>query len=358
MTFDDYSREAARWGRSLTRALGQAAAMQPVPVGVSPREALLRDGPCTLYRYQPVQERAAPAPPALIVYSLVNRPYILDLKPRRSMIRALLEAGLDVYLLDWGEPEPLDRFTGLDDYINGYLHRAVMHVRGRHAQAPVPLIGICQGGTLSLCYAALHPESLAGLVTMVTPVDFHTPDNQLWRLSRHIDVEALVDAHGNIPAEQLNQFFLGLKPFRLLSQRYLDMAELADQPEALADFLRMEQWMYDSPAQAGEAFRQFAGELYQQNRLIRGELRLGGHAVELSRIRAPLLNIWAEGDHLVPEASARALGEACGSSDYSEIGFPGGHLSPFISGRAQRDLYPRISRWLLDHAPRTRKQPA
>lgn len=325
-------------------ALEQAARLQPIAEAGAEREVVYREDSLTLYYYGGTV--AATAPPLLIVYSLVNRPQILDLQPDRSLIRSLRDAGHPVYLIDWGYPEPIDRFLTLDDYVNGYLHRCIERIRRRHDRQPVNLLGVCQGGNLALCYAALQPQRVARLVSLITPVDFHAESNALQNLARHVDIDALVDTFGNIPAHLLNAIFVGLKPYRLLSQRYVEMPALAEDPQGLSDFLRMERWMYDSPDQAGEAYRQYAKEFCQENRLIRGDVQLGGRTVRLEQLTMPILNVFASDDHLVPAASARALRTQVPAADYNEIEFPGGHLSVFTSGRAQRELYPALARWL------------
>ena len=219
-------------------------------------------------------------------------------------------------------------------------------LRERHEGAPVNLLGICQGGTFSLCYTALHPDRVANLVTMVTPVDFHTSDNVLAQWVRHIDVDLLVDTLGNVPGELLNQVFLSLKPMRLGGQKYLDMLEMMPDPARASTFLRMERWIRDSPAQPGEVFRTFVKELYQENRLARGTLRIGGRAVDLGRVECPVLNIYAKTDHIVPPSASIALRTLVGSRDYGEHSFAGGHIGVYVSASAQRVIPARIARWL------------
>lgn len=319
--------------------------LQPVSVGASPRDLVFQEDSTALYHY-----RGTPSPanrvPLLVVYSLVNRPYILDLKPERSLIGALRDGGSEVYLLDWGQPSPADRFLSLDDYISGYLHRAVREICKRHGVSQVALLGVCQGGSFAICYAALYPRNVRSLISLVAPVDFHAGNSTLRHLAKHVDFDRMVSTRGNVSAELLNSVFVSLKPFRLLSQRYVEMLDLAGDDQALTDFLRMEQWMYDSPNQAGEAFRQFAKDFYQDNGLVRGKIRLDERPVDLRRLTMPICNVYASADHLVPPESALALGEHVASADYQALEFPGGHLGVFISGRAQKSLFPALSAWL------------
>jgi polyhydroxyalkanoate synthase len=256
-------REVLRRAAAALEALRAAAGAEP---GGSAREAVYREDKLTLYRYRALAPPADCAP-LLIVFALVNRPTVLDLQADRSLIRRLLERGIDVYLIDWGRPDGADRLLELDDYINGYLDRCVRHILAAQALPALNLLGVCQGGTFSLCYAALHPERVRNLITMVTPVDFQTPDNLLSKWVQALDVDALVAAWGIVPGELLNNAYLALMPFRLLQQKYAHL--VGDELDAAqaANFMRMEKWIFDSPGQAGAAFAQFVRWLYQENRL-------------------------------------------------------------------------------------------
>jgi polyhydroxyalkanoate synthase len=335
------AREVAEFQARAARALAAIAA-DPLPaIATAPRDVVQVDGKSTLYRYA-TAGRARRRTPLLIVFAMVNRPTVLDLEPDRSMIRRLVEFGHDVYLLDWGTPDRADRELGLEHYVLGVLHRAVLAVTKRGGRPD--LLGVCQGGTLSLLYAALEPAALRRLVTMVTPVDFQTPDNLLSAWARGIDVEALVAAFGNVPGALLNFTFQSLMPFRLTLQKYLALVDDADRPERLATFLRMERWVRDSPDQAGRAFAEFVRWFYQENRLVRGGLALGGRPVDLGRIRVPVLNVIASADHIVPPAASRALSSRVGGR-CDELTFDTGHIGIYVSGRSS-EVPAGISRWL------------
>jgi poly[(R)-3-hydroxyalkanoate] polymerase subunit PhaC len=298
-----------------------------------------------LYRFKPMVDKLNPVP-VLIVYALVNRPYMADLQKDRSLVRGLLSGGLDVYLIDWGYPDSADRFLTLNDYINGYIDRCVDVICTRHKLDQINILGICQGGTFSLCYSAIHPDKVKNLITTVTPVDFHTPDNLLSHWMRKINVDLLVDTMGNIPGEMMNWIFLSLKPFRLLGQKYLDMVDTLDDPVKAKDFMRMEKWIFDSPDQVGEAFRQFTKQFYQNNGLIKGEVTIGEHRIDLKKITMPVLNIYAAEDHLVPPDASKALKRYVGTKDYAELEFPGGHVGIYVSSKAQKLIPPSVVDWL------------
>ena len=337
--------EMLEFNRKLADGLKTLTEIGEIEVGITPKESVYQEDKLILYRYKPVVDKPHPTP-LLIVYALVNRPYMMDLQPDRSLIKNLLAVGQDIYLIDWGYPDRLDRYLTLDDYINGYFHRCVNAISKRHSLDKINLLGVCQGGTLSLCYSALFPKKIKNLITMVTPVDFKTPDNLLSHWLQKIDIDLLVDTMGNIPGELLNWAFLSLKPLRLTGQKYLDMIDSLNNTETARNFLRMEKWIFDSPDQAGEAFRQFAKDFFQQNKLINGQLSIGEHKVDLSHITMPVLNIYATEDHIVPPAASKALQNCIRSPEYTEESFQGGHIGIYVSARAQQQIPPLIAKWL------------
>lgn len=339
----ELAREALAFQQRLLAGMRVLGQVGEVEYGATRREEVWRDGKTVLYRF--VGERPVSGPPLLITYALVNRPYMVDLQHDRSLVRGLLALGLDVYVIDWGYPDRSDRYLTLDDYINRYIDGAVEHLV-EAGGGPVNLLGVCQGGAFSLCYAALHPHKVRNLVTMVTPVDFQTPDNMLSSWVRELDVDVFVDALGNIPADLMNASYLMLKPFRLNLQKYVGLVDALDDPKAVEDFLRMEKWIFDSPDQAGEAFRDFIRQFYQGNAFVEGTARIGARKVDLGFVDMPVLNIYAEHDHLVPPDASRALAGLVGSDDYTELGFRGGHIGIYVSGRAQREVPAAIHRWL------------
>ncbi len=345
VTADALAAEAASLQQKLGAGLRTLPGVGNVHYGVTQREEVWRDGKVVLYRFI-----GASAPtsrvPLLITYALVNRPYMVDLQEDRSLVKGLLAQGQDVYLIDWGYPDRSDRFLLLEDYINRFIDGAIDHLRQASGVEAINVLGICQGGALSLCHAALYPHKLRNLITMVTPVDFHTDDNMLSNWVRGVDIDLLVDTLGNVPADLMNLSYLMLKPFRLNVQKYVGLLDILDDSRAVQDFLRMEKWIFDSPDQVGEAFRQFVQQFYQGNGFIEGGIVIDGQAIDLKQLQMPVLNIYAEQDHLVPPDASRALRGLVGSKDYSEVGFRGGHIGIYVSSRAQREVPTAIASWL------------
>jgi polyhydroxyalkanoate synthase len=321
-----------------------------VQVGTAPKEVVYQEDKLTLYRYTPqVAEKDLFKVPVLISYALVNRPAVADLQENRSLIRNLVKLGMDVYLIDWGYPSRADRWLTLDDYINGYIDNCVDHICEQHGLDQINLLGICQGGSMSLCYTAIHPEKIKNLVVMVAPVDFHAGGKKpglinLW--GENLSADLMVKAMGNVSGDLMNFGFLMLQPFALMIQKYIDMIDIVENEAQLLNFLRMEEWIFDSPDQAGEAYRQFVNDFFQENKLIKGEVMIGDDQVDLKNITMPILNVYAEKDHLVPPPSSMALQKYVGSKDYTESPFPVGHIGMYVSRKAQEGLAPTIADWL------------
>ncbi len=328
--------------------LARLRAAGNVRVGCSLKQPVWKCGKTTLYRYQPLTLRRTSLP-LLICFALVNRPYVLDLQPDRSLVRRLLEAGLDVYLIDWGDPEDADRHTDLEQYIEKHLGGSVGYIRRQYRGAPLNLMGVCQGGVLSLCYAARHAEAVANLVALTTPVDFHTPENLLSKWVREVDTE-LIERCGNVPGELLNGLFLALMPLRLTQHKYVRLLTSRPDQRTLEDFVRMEKWIFDSPPQTAAALAQFVRWFYQENRLVRDTLCIGGRRVSLREIRQPVLNLYAREDHIVPASASNGMGDHLGSKDYTGCAIATGHIGMYVSRTAGGEVPARISAWLAERS--------
>jgi len=339
--------EIHEFNSKLAQGFSTLSELGEIEVGVSEKEAVYHEDNLVLYHFKSRTEKQNPIP-LLIVYALVNRPYMADLQDGRSMIQGLLDEGVDVYLIDWGYPDSADKFLTLDDYINGYIDNCVDVISEKHKLNKINLLGICQGGALSLCYTALHQEKVKNLITTVTPVDFHTKKDLLSHMVRELDIDQIVDASGNISGDILNATFLSLKPYTLMGQKYVDLVNILDDKEKTMNFMRMEKWIFDSPDLAGEAFREFIKMFYQQNGLVKGTVKIADDIVDLSKITVPILNIYARDDHLVPTDASKALEGCVSSKDYNSLEFPGGHIGIYVSGKAQKMIPPSVAAWLAE----------
>ncbi|EFM24515.1 MULTISPECIES: class III poly(R)-hydroxyalkanoic acid synthase subunit PhaC [Peptoniphilus] len=311
----------------------------------TPKELVFQMDKMKLYHYKPRVENTTKTP-LIVVYALVNKEYMMDIQPDKSMMRKLLEGGIDVYIIDWGYPTADDRYLTLGDYINGYIDEAVEFVRRDKKVDKVNLMGICQGGTFSFIYTATHQEKIKNLVSLVTPIDFDQDDGLLFKWGPHLNADKMVEAFGNVPGDFMNAGFVFLKPYDLMIDKYIGVIDTLDDEEKLANFLRMEQWIFDSPDQAGEAYREFQNEMYHKNSLIKGEFYLEGEKVDLKNVTCPVLAMLGTKDNQVPPSATRPIPEAIGSKDCELVEINTGHIGLFVSGRSQREVSPKIIEFL------------
>lgn len=324
---------------------------QRVKVGQTPHEVVYREGNLMLKHYLP-QKKERASTPLLMVYALVNRPYILDLLPGRSVVEHFLKGGIEVYLIDWGTPDEGDRDRTLEEYIGGSMHNCVKQVKEVSGKEQVSLFGYCQGGTFSAMYTALYPEQVRNLLLLAAPIDFEAEGLlNLWSKKEYFDVDKLVDTYGNIPAWVLNGAFVMLRPIYNLVDKYIQfwwsLTEDMTNDEKIELFLAMERWISDGVPQPGEFFREFVKGCYQENLLIQNRMKLGGRLIDLRRIGCPVLNICAEGDHIIPPSSSGAFNGAISSKDQMVLSFPSGHVGMTVGTQAQTALWPRVVEWLV-----------
>jgi polyhydroxyalkanoate synthase len=343
--------------RKLIKGLNTMLTIEETEVGTTPKELIYEEDKVKLYRYTPLVKNIHPVP-VLISYALVNRQYMMDLQQNRSIIRNWLELGLDVYIIDWGYPEQIDKYLTMEDYIDGYLNNAIDCIRERTGLAKINLLGVCQGGTMSVIYTALYPEKIANLITMVMPFDFSVKDGLLFSWSKYLNIDNIVDTMGLVPGNFMNIGFNMLKPFQLSIDKYVSFYRNMDNPEAVKDFLAMEKWIYDSPDQAGEMLRKFVKDLYHGNLLMQNKLEVGGRTVDVKSIEMPVLTLIAEQDHLVPPSSTRPFNDAVSSVDKQIMYFPGGHIGVFVSTKAQKEVAPAVANWLKERGGESPKRTA
>ncbi|MEN0040149.1 MAG: alpha/beta fold hydrolase [Pseudomonadota bacterium] len=352
-----WSEMAASGARALkSNAYIAAKRNADVTIADAPAETVFRSDKVRVDHYEPVAEIRTDIPPVLICYGLFGRQTMIDLQDDRSLVRTLLAAGVDVYVVDWGTPTRADRFLTFDDYVDRYLLECVEHVVGANEGKPINLFGICEGGTFAVMLAAIRPELLSGLALAITPVDFHGKPDEFWEgegfLNSWIanldeaDVDRLIDVHGNLPGALTGAVFSSLTPMASMTKYNLGLAAMDGDPKALDNFLRMEKWIADRPDHPGEAARQWLNGLYRENRLVKGTFEICGEPVDLTNIAVPVINIFALRDHIIPVSCSKALGEFVADDLYEEIGFPGGHVGVFVSGKAQGVVAGGLIDWM------------
>jgi len=347
----DVQRFWADFGRKMSHLPKALEVAKRVRVGASPAETVYRVDKMRLQHYLTEADPQFRTP-LLFVFALVNRPYILDLRPGKSVVSHFIQRGFDTYNLDWGVPSDGDRFLDMEDYIEGYLNDVVDRVRHRTACERINILGYCMGGTMSAIYTALHPDKVKNLILLAAPVDWSNRENLLakWTDRDVFDVDRLIEVFGNAPPELLQNSFLLLKPISTLVEKYFTFYDNMEDEKFLEDFFAMETWLNDNIPVAGEMFRQFVKYCMQENRLIHGKLRVGEREVHLRDISCPILNLAASNDHLVPCGQSLPFNDAVGSPDRKSITFPAGHIGMAVGSKANRELWPKVCDWLAERS--------
>ncbi len=341
--------EMTKTSEKLVKGYEVLSKINEVEVATTPKELVWQNDLVKLYHYK----RDTPAKtniPVLVSFAIMNRHDVLDLQPDRSLMKKLLDEGLDIYIMDWGYPKQQHKYLTMEDYILGFMNDAVDFVRKTSGQKKIHKMGICQGGTFSAIYAALHPEKLKSLTVYVTPFDFGDKGScMLYKWTKDLDVDAMVDSLGIIPADMLNAGFSSLKPTMDIA-KYFGVMDMMEDEAKMANFLRMEKWKADCPDLAGEMFRKYIKDLWRDNKLIHGELELGGKKVNLKNITMPFLNIYATDDNIIPNSSTIPVNDLIGSTDKELYAFPGGHIGVFVGARSQKELAPKVANWVIDRS--------
>ena len=326
-----------------------------VEIATTPKDLVWTQDKVSLFHYKPLAEKRVGVP-VLICYGLVGRWTMTDLQEDRSLVRNLLNLGIDLYVVDWGNPSRADRYLTLEDYILGYLDDCVAEIARRAGVEKVNLLGVCEGGVFTTAFAALEPARVNTLALTITPIDFHADmvENRpghgfinLWTRSlAPEDVDRLIEANGNLPGQFMGAVFNQMSPMRSLLKYNVDLLDVIEDEQRLLNWLRMEKWIADRPDHPGEAAKQWLKDLYQQNKLVRNEWELGGRRVDLGKITMPVLNVFALDDHIIPPATSRAIGPKLGTTDYTELALPGGHVGVFVGGRSQKMFAPGVASFL------------
>jgi polyhydroxyalkanoate synthase subunit PhaC len=322
-----------------------------VPIAQTPKELVWTLNKAKLYRYVPVvpEEKRHPVP-LLLVFALMNRPYILDLRPGHSFVEFMVKSGYDLYLLDWGTPGPEDKNLKFDDYALDYMPRAIRKMKAISGSEEFSLLGWCIGAILTTVYAALRADDgLRNLILLTAPLDYSDKKGitfARWVDERYFDVEKVLAAFGNMPGEMVDYGAKALKPVENYIGNYLKLWDNIENPQVVESWQAMNTWVTDNVPLAGGAFRQLVVDLYRNDRLMRGEWMIRGERVDLKQIRANLLTVIAEGDHITPPCQSAGIMAKVSSKDKELFRTPGGHIGIMAGSGADKRTWPHINGWL------------
>ncbi len=310
----------------------------------TPSREVSRWGRVRLLRYE--TKAAEKTCPVLMVPSIINKYYVLDLRPGQSMVEFLVDAGIPVYILDWGEPGPQDRFATMEDHIIRWLDAAVRRSCRDAGVERIHLLGYCVGGTFASIYTAVRPKRVAGLIALTSPVNFHD-DGLLssWAGETSLDIERLAEVMGSVPSELMQASFFMLDPvaqrrkITALIERFCDEGYVER-------FLALEAWLNDNVDFPGATYVRHIRDLYRGNKLIKGTFCLDGVPVRLQDITCAVLTAFSTRDHIVPDPSAAVFHDLVSSRDKTLLELEGGHIGVTVGRRARNNLWREVRQWL------------
>jgi polyhydroxyalkanoate synthase subunit PhaC len=321
------------------------------PVGQTPKEVIWTLNKAKLFHYVPVvpKEKRHPVP-LVLVFALMNRATILDLRPGNSFVENMVKNGYDVYLLDWGTPGMEDKNLKFDDYVLDYLMRAVRKVKSFSGCEEFSLLGWCMGAIITSAYASLRPDDgLRNLILLTAPLDF-TDRNcgsfMKWVDEKYFDVDKLVDSFGIVPGEMLDYGAKSLKPVENWIGNYVRLWDNIDNPKIVESWHAMNTWVTDLVPIAGATFSQLIKDLFRGNSLMDGTMSMRGERVDLGNIKASVLNIVASEDHIVPPGQTVGVMPKIGSRDKELLTVSGGHIGMMAGNGAVKGTWPKIDAWL------------
>jgi polyhydroxyalkanoate synthase len=323
---------------------------EDAPIGITPRDVVWTHRKATLYRYRSSQREHAV--PVLLVFALINRPAIFDLRQGNSFVAFLLEEGFDVFLLDWGVPDDEDVDMGLEAYVCNELPWGIRETLRAAGADEVTLLGWCIGGTLCAMHCALaRDNAVRNLVLLTTPIDTTQSRYGQWVARDSFDVDFVADAYPAIPGRMIDFANKLLKPKANFWDTYVklweDTREGKARPEA---YQAMAKWVADNPPFPSRAYREWINWMYKENRLVRGRMRLCGRLVDLAAIDQNLLVITAGADHIAPPPGTAPIFGLVSSEDVTHFDRPGGHIGLMAGSRAREEIWPDLAGWLAERS--------
>lgn len=349
-TVQGLRRELERNAIRARNGLQYLAGREWAPPAPTRSDVVWNAGAANVRRYRgttPVRYRQ----PVLAFTGLVSRPYCFDLAVGNSFVQQLMDAGFDVFVLDWGVPGPEDSGRTLESYLDVVLPRAVRATLAASGAGSINMLGYCMGGNMALVGLAASPAlPVRNLVVMTTAIDFRElgPVTDALRDGR-IAPDTVIDESGNVPPRVIEMAFKVRRPTSDLVQ-YANLLQNLWSDEYLAGYQAMGRWVREHVPIAGAAFLQIAQQWVIDNGFLEDRLRLGGRAVHLAAIEVPTLAAIALRDDMVPKAAAEPIREVLTGTEVDLLCLDTGHTGLATGRTASRVTLPRIFGWLADHS--------
>lgn len=338
----DFEKEIERW-----REFVNTVSRPELSTNHTPRKLVWKKNKATLWYYPAVEKKYDI--PVFMIYSLFNRPTILDFAPGSSVIEGLVNNGYDVYLLDWGIAGYEDKDINLEDYIVDYIQKGVQRTLRHSGAKEVSVIGYCLGGTFAAMYTAIADEPIRNLIVATVPIDFSVsalPDKWEEALKEGaFDIDRLLDVFGVIPPSFVEAMFRSVTS-PIYNSPYVTLLSRANDKRFVEKWRRMNTWTNGHVPLTGGAFRQLTNDLFKENKLVKGEFTIHGQKVNLANIKANLLVVSSKNDTLIPEGQSLPLMDLVSSKDKTYLSVNAGHVSLAMTGK----LNGILEKWLGEHS--------
>lgn len=276
--------------------------------------------------------------PIVLVPSLINKAWILDLEPDRSVVVELAERGHPTYLVDWGVPQAEDADEDVQYVVDQLLARALRRV-ARHAGAVPMALGYCMGGTLLAMCVARHPGRVRGMILLAAPFRF-SKAGRFRDLVVDIDPNEAIGPDGLVPVETMKPAFKLLDPMGNWT-KLVALEDASHDPVRFRRSLARERWLEENVPMPGAFACEFIRRTYQEDVLLDGSWEIGGQRVDLSTIETPVLVLACERDFIAPAASVVAVAEVLPNAQVEVLAT--GHIGVVVGGFGPKVFVPRVS---------------
>lgn len=291
------------------------------------------------------QTKNSKAPVLLVIPSLINRSYVLDLTEETSFMRQLAKAGIRPFLLDWGDLTTIERDFSVEDYVNRYILNVIDHVSAYTNQS-ISVMGYCMGGMLAIAATTFRPE-IKKMVLLATPWDFHAGQEWLipWVYASSAYLNKMIDQSSELPVEIIQYMFAVLNPMGVI-RKFRELPQFADNIEKLQEFASVEDWLNDCVPLAPKVAKEVLFDWYRDNKPIKGEWVINDTIIDLKVVQQQTLVIIPQNDKIISPKSADLLTKNL--PDSHTIRPDTGHIGAVIGKRAEAQVLQPIISFIKD----------
>lgn len=283
-------------------------------------------------------------PSVLLIPSLINRYYILDLTLRLSLARYLQGRGLNVFVVDWGTPSASELHFNCGMYVTEVIAPMAEWI-STHMPGPLIPAGYCMGGLLTLGLAQIRPDLADAIALLATPWDFQVPQFPRFTLTQSevAGLERHLASYDSISAETIHTLFQCANPYAF-QNKLRNFSRMDKHHPATQEFLAIEHWVNDGVPMARGVAIDCLANWTQRNLPAQGLWRVGGQVVNPAGLKMPCLLAVPQGDRIVPAACSLPLAKLLRKATLIEP--HGGHVSMMVGARRKAELWEPLMQWI------------